>query len=155
MDGWMDMYVLRIIPGWTMGTHVSFIFRGYNPYIGGYNPLTNHLLTFWDIQVSGQDHPQFKNAMKKRLFGRGPTTRFVRGLAITMVINHELGWSSEYGWFDVRKIRTWGGSTKLLRAGRVFPGKSGKLPGEQWSTTPGDCFYIGDGFFVSHYEDAY
>ena len=27
------------ISGTTMGTHVSFMFRGYNPYIGGLKPL--------------------------------------------------------------------------------------------------------------------
>ena len=44
-----------------MGTHVSFIFRGYNPYIGGSKPSFLH--GFWsprvgnDICVDGCRNP--------------------------------------------------------------------------------------------------
>ena len=36
----------------TMGTHVSFIFRGYNPYIGGSKP--SFFMGFWGPRVVGQ-----------------------------------------------------------------------------------------------------
>ena len=51
----------------TMGTHVSFIFRGYNPYIGGLKPLLFMVLGSKGIGIKLKIHVFFVSDFRSNL----------------------------------------------------------------------------------------